>query len=97
MPLPKIALPRDTATLSDGSVVEYRALSRSEAMALGRMVDDPDAAEVHMLACGTGEDPDAVRAWRDTTPVRDVDVLIEGIGVISGIRPTKGKSADPQA
>lgn len=51
MALPTKPLATERVVIA-GETIEYRALSRSEAMKLRDFEDDPDAAEVYIIATG---------------------------------------------
>lgn len=104
--LPIRALPTATVDI-DGTAVEVRGLSRSEAMHFttaftpGEMPDvslDDRAgrAEVYLLMKGVGVDEDEAIAWREQTEVDVSDLVIDKILELSGLTQ-KADGKDPQA
>lgn len=95
MPLPTINLPRETVTLSDGSAVEVRGLTRGEAYDMRDHAEDPRELEIRMLAYGTDVGLDEARAWHNTAPTAVIDPLVTAISRLSGLtededgRPTE--------
>lgn len=84
MALPTIVLPSSSVELG-GQSVEFRALSRSEAVRLNDYRSDPDEGETFIIACATGVDMDAAREWRRTTDVASVGTLVDAIVELSGL------------
>ena len=50
--------------------------------------DDPDAAEVFVLTCGTDTEEADVRSWRATTDFATVGVVVDHILELSGLTGT---------
>lgn len=110
MPLPSIALPRETVTVG-GESVEVRGLSRGEVIALKPAMervaasDDPPgrdirALEVALLAHGMDAPRDDAERWYDAAPSSVVAPLVEAISRLSGMtedeagRPIGSPSAE---
>ena len=98
--LPAIPLPRDTV-LVGGVEVEYRSLSRAEALkASTGFRSDPDAGETFILSCGMDISEDEALAWRNATPGDEAGKLIDGIIFLSGLAerpviPEMGNGGQP--
>lgn len=91
LPAPSLA----SGTVIIGGVpVDYRGLSRSEALRLTGFVDDPGAAEVYLLTCGVGWSEAEAQQFRDEQNTADAGLLIDGILIASGL--ANGPDADPQ-
>ena len=86
MALPKVELPRSSVEVG-GQKVEFRSLSRKEAIKLQDYQDDADGAEVHILMCGTGCTEAEANEFRESANLTDADVLIKAILVLSGLAP----------
>jgi hypothetical protein len=84
MPLPTIPLPESSAEVN-GTVVPFRSLSRSEALAIQGYRGREDEAEVFILSRACDVTEDEARAFRDTTPAMEAGKLIDGILVFSGL------------
>jgi hypothetical protein len=84
MPLPSIPLPRGQVTIGN-ETVEYRVMTRTEAMKLNGFKGREDEAEVFILTCGTGCSEDEARAFRDGTASEMVGALVEAILIQSGL------------
>lgn len=100
MSLPIRPLPTDSIEVN-GEPVEYRSLSRSEAMRVTTdFAGNADGAEVFIIARGTGvSEADAI-AWRDVTDMTEAGQLVDAILYLTGLakRPTDGgRAADPKA
>lgn len=93
MPLPTINIPRDTVTLSDGSTVEVRGLTRAEAIAIGDVAESGAAAiEAWLVAYGTNTPHADAEAWYDTTPSGDVGLVVDKVQELSKLRPDDPKA-----
>lgn len=95
MALPIVPLPTDTVTLSNGSKVEVRGLSRTEAgrIAFGEFKDQPADGEVFVLSIGCGVTEDEAREWLGATPPEDAGKVLDRILELSALTT---KDADPQ-
>jgi hypothetical protein len=83
MVLPSV--PLRTATVDvEGTKVEVRGLSRSEAVDLQKFVPDVDKIDTWVLACGTGVSVEEADEWRKQTPSDTVSLLVDRIGELSG-------------
>jgi hypothetical protein len=91
MTLPVVPIPTDTVAVGDGKV-EVRALSRSEVLKLGNFKEDVDAAEVFILARGTGYSEDDVIAWREQCPAGAISPVVDRIVEMSGLTEEASKS-----
>lgn len=96
--LPAIPLPRRTVTVG-GVDVEFRSLSRSEALKVTTDFEDrADAAEIFILSRGVGITEEAAAKWRDETDPEEAGKVIDGIVILSGLAdaPKEGEP-DPKA
>lgn len=101
MALPVVALPKATVDV-DGTPVEVRSLSRSEALKLNTQfsTETVDDAEIFVIVCGTGVSEEEAREWREQTDPTTAGLVIDKIIELSGITPdgsdpksgTKGRS-----
>jgi hypothetical protein len=82
MALPIVALPRSKVTIG-GTEVEYRALSRAEAMQLNEYKGREDEAELLILQWGTGCSAEEAKAFRDGNDTETAGLLIDGIIFLS--------------
>jgi hypothetical protein len=89
--------PLATATLAiDGQAVEYRSLSRAQALKLNEFRGREDEGEVYILMCGTGCTEAEATAFREGNDIATAGVLIEAIIVLSGLAKADPESdADP--
>jgi hypothetical protein len=98
MPLPLVDLPTDSIEIG-GEKVEYRALSREEALRLNRFkeqtAEDLDAGEIFMLSCSVGVTEEEAAEWRRRTDAGTVDRLLQAIATISGLVPDPERPDDP--
>jgi hypothetical protein len=89
MALPVVQLPNDSLEIG-GERVEYRSLSRSEALKVHSYVGNEDEAENFILSCGVGCTVDEARAWRASTDLKTAGLLVDSILVLSGMtKPDK--------
>lgn len=93
MGLPTIQAPTETVTLSDGSKVELRGLSRGEAVRMSKHRQDIAALELALITASTGEPEDEVRSWYDAAPSGDVQVIVEAVMRLSGMDADAGKAS----
>lgn len=84
MALPVKQLARDSVTIA-GEVVEFRAMSRSEALKMNAYKGREDEAEVFVITCGTGCTEAEAQAFRDQNDTETAGLLIDGILVLSGL------------
>lgn len=84
MPLPIKPLPTDELEIN-GQRVEYRSLSRAQALKVHEFVGREDEAEVYLLMCGTGCTEEEARAFREGNDAETAGLLIDAIIVISGL------------
>lgn len=83
--LPSVPLPTDTIDIN-GQEVRFRSLSRAETLKLTtQFKDDPDSAEIFVLACGTGVSLDQAKQWRDETDPTTAGKLVDGIIILTGL------------
>lgn len=95
MPLPIKELATATVTI-DGTEVEYRALSREEALRLNGFAGGrEDEAEVFIIVCGTGVSEEEAREFRSKNDTLTAGLLIDGILILSGLANADGTDADP--
>jgi hypothetical protein len=93
MPLP--VKPLGTATVEiAGEVVEYRSMSRAQALKLNALKGREDEAEVLILMSGTGCTEDEAKAFREGNDTDTAGLLIDGILVLSGLA-TEDKDGKP--
>lgn len=95
MALPVKALPTATVMV-EGTPVEVRGLSRTEALKLSTQFTaaTADEAEVFVVQHGTGVTEDEAREWLGSTDVDTAGLIIDKIVELSGIT-TAGKP-DPK-
>lgn len=84
MALPLVALPTDIVVVADEKV-EVRGLSRAEALKLQTFDGDLDAAENHILACGTGVTLEEAAEWRAAVAPDVAGALVDRICELSGL------------
>lgn len=84
MGLPHVPLPTETIEVA-GEKLELRALSRAEVLRFQSLGSDYDKAETFFVAQGTGFSEEEVKAWREQTPARVVDELVEAIARLTGL------------
>jgi hypothetical protein len=84
MGLPQIPLPSATIELG-GETVEYRALSRAEAVGLKQFEDHPADAEPYMVAAALGVTTEEAATWLMATPLDEAGQLIDAIVLLSGL------------
>lgn len=86
--LPTKALPTSTVDI-DGTAVEVRGLSRSEALRLStHFKDDIDGAESFIIASGTGVTQEQASEWRDATEPATAGIVIDEVLRLSGLMGT---------
>ena len=98
MALPIIALATAEVTLSDGSTVAVRGLSRTKAgrIATGEFTGKLTEAEVFCLVNGVGVTEAEALAWLDSTPPVDAGLVIDAILELSALKKSDETDADPQ-
>jgi len=88
MPLPIKPLPVETLEIA-GTVIEYQALTRAQAIRLDAAAGDfrgrPLDAEIFILASGTRATEEDARRFHDTTDAETVGELIDAILILSGL------------
>lgn len=90
--LPRIPLPKNTVTVH-GNEIEFRSLSRAEALKVTtQFKDDPDAAEIFILACGVGVTEAEAEAWRAEVDPISAGKVIDGIILLTGLNDPEGKA-----
>lgn len=82
--LPIKPLPTDSIVIN-GETVQYRSLSRSEALKMNGFLGREDEAEVFVLVHGTGCTEDEAKAFRDSNDTETAGLLIDAIIVLSGL------------
>lgn len=92
--LPRPTLPTGTIVLA-GTSVDYRSLSRHQAITLNTFKGDPDGAEDYIVACGLGVSIQEAHDWRDNVSLETAGPLIDAILDISGLTD-QGDGADPK-
>ncbi len=98
MSLPPAPLPRETVQVA-GVDVTFRSLSRSEALHVTTAFrDDPDGAEIYILARGCDIGEDEARAWREVSDPTEAGKVIDGIVFLSKLakRPPDDEGPSPQ-
>jgi hypothetical protein len=94
-PLPSPALARGSIEVG-GVTVEYRSLSRVEALKLASFGRDEDGAEDYMLACALDIPVTEAHAWREAVDLATSQPLIEAIVEVSGLNPkASGENGSP--
>jgi hypothetical protein len=91
MALPIGQLSRDSVTIN-GTAIEFRSLSRSEALHIQGM--DTEEAEKFIVARSTGNSEDDAAKWLDSVNVDDGGQLVTAILVLSALAKGTG---DPKA
>lgn len=82
--LPRPTLPTSTLEI-DGTFVEYRSLSRAQAIALNDYQGRPNEGEDWILACGLDVPLEEAHAWREAVTTAVGGRLLEAIIDISGL------------
>src|SRR5262245_51633579 len=82
--LPRPTLPNGTIEI-EGERVEYRSLSRAQAIELNNYQGRPNEGEDWILACGLDITVDEARAWREAVTTEVGGHLLEAIIDISGL------------
>jgi hypothetical protein len=82
--LPRPALPTGSIELG-GARVEYRSLSRAQALELNSYKGREDEAEDFMLACGLDCSMDDAHAWRAAVSFEVGGQLLDAIIELSGL------------
>jgi hypothetical protein len=78
--------PLATATVEiAGTVVEYHAMSRAQALKLNGLTGRENEAEILILTSGTGCTEDEAQAFREGNDTDTAGLLIDGILVLSGL------------
>jgi hypothetical protein len=93
MALPIKPLATDSVEIA-GELVEFRAMSRSEALRMNAFRGREDEAEVFVLVCGTGCTEAEAEAFRSGNDTDTAGLLIDGILVLSGLATSDD---DPKA
>lgn len=89
--LPIRQLRRAEFDLGDGVIIEYRELSRAEALQLRGLSDDVALLEIRCIATATGTTEDEARAWHEATPQKEVENFVNAIAELSGLNGDSGK------
>lgn len=84
MPLPVKPLPESSVEVN-GERVDFRSLSRAEAMKLQDYRGREDEAEIMVVSWATSISADEVAAFRESTPAKVFGVLTDAILVFSGL------------
>jgi hypothetical protein len=85
--------PLATATVEiAGETVEYRSLSRAQALALNGYRGREDEAEVFILECGTGCTTEEAKEFRESNDTDTAGRLIDGILILSGLATDSPKT-----
>lgn len=92
-PLPSPSLAKGSVAI-DGVTVDYRGLSRAEALALNGMAGDYDQAERFILTCSVGWTEEEAEQFRHEQDTLTAGRLIDAILVASGL--ANSQDADPQ-
>lgn len=85
MPLPSIGIPRGTVTLSDGSAVEVRGLTRAEVLSMDGL--DAPTIEARLVQFGTDTPAEDAQAWYDASPAHDVGQVVDKVMELSKLKP----------
>jgi hypothetical protein len=94
MGLPVIQLKTDSYTFPDGTTLQYRELSRAEALQVGMIGPKPDAIEYTVIAFATGVTLEEAEAWIKATPQAIVRDFFDTIKEASGLGEEVGKDVD---
>lgn len=95
----KASTPEEVITLPGIGDVRVRGLSRSEALSLSKVKDDPEALEQLIVRLGLVEPAltaDEVKAWFDVAPAGLIDPLVEAVQRLSGLGEGAPKSGLPE-
>jgi hypothetical protein len=85
--------PLGTATVEiAGEVVEYRSMSRAQALVMDGYRGREDEAEIWVLMCGTGCSEDEAKAFRESNDTDTAGLLIDGILILSGLATDSPKT-----
>ena len=68
-----------------GQPVEYRSMSRAQALTLASYKGREDEAEIFILMSGTGCSQDEAKAFREGNDTETAGLLIDGILILSGL------------
>jgi hypothetical protein len=85
MPLPIKPLATDEVEIA-GTMVPIRSMNRPAVIKLGTLEGDNEAAEILMLMAGTQSNAEDVAAFREGNDAATVELLVEAIARLSGIR-----------
>jgi hypothetical protein len=85
MPLPIKPLATEEVEIA-GTMVPIRSMNRPAVIKLGSLEGDNEAAEILMLMAGTQSSAEDVAAFREGNDAATVEVLVEAIARLSGIR-----------
>lgn len=94
MTLPIKPLARSSVEVA-GATVEYRSLSRAEALRMSEFRGREDEAEVFLLTSGTGCTEDEARAFRDGNDTETAGLLIDAIITLSGLSRLSRQAVQP--
>jgi hypothetical protein len=82
--------PLATATLEiGGEIVEYRSMSRAQALKLNGLKGREDEAEILILTSGTGCTEDEAQAFREGNDTDTAGLLIDSIIRLSGLETVR--------
>ena len=84
MSLPIPPLPTGSVEIA-GQRVEFRALSRAQALKMQTFRGREDEAEVHLIVCATGVTEAEATTWRESVDTETAGLLIDAIVVLSGL------------
>lgn len=93
MALPVVPIARSSVTIGS-EVVEFRALSRAEAMVLNEYRGRENEAEVFIITAGTGCTEAEAIAFRQNNDIETAGLLSDAILVLSKLAD---KEADPKS
>lgn len=86
MGLPKIELPSEEVTLSNGESLKVNGLTRKQAMEMAQIKsDDISETECTVIAFATGETKEAVQEWYASAPSKEINPIVEAIMRLSGL------------
>lgn len=84
MALPTVALPTGTVEI-DGDTVPVRGLSRGEAMAMAKNVEDAAESEIALISHGLDTALADVREWYGGAPSHVVQKIVAKVMELSGL------------
>lgn len=92
MTLPRVELPVEVVTLSDGQTVEVRGLTFAQYETLGAIEGGLETMYA-ATALATGASADEVRAWAAATPFEDVTAVVDAVKRLSNLDDPSGEAS----